>query len=125
MPPYNVFAETISSPDSSKLVKRLGAFPLPVEVIRFGWHVVADRLIAIGAEPTLRVTGADQPFLTDQGNLILDCRFRVFPEADLLASQLDSMVGLVEHGLFLDLADMAVIGCGDKTELIGASATTA
>jgi ribose 5-phosphate isomerase A len=110
--------------DSSKLVSRLGAFPLPVEVIRFGWHVVADRLIALGAKPTLRLTSSGQPFTTDQGNLILDCRFNVFPEADLLANQLDSMIGLVEHGLFLDLADVAVIAHGDRTELIGASATS-
>ena len=111
--------------DSSKLVSRLGAFPLPVEVIRFGWHVVADRLSALGAEPSLRINPDGQPFSTDQGNLILDCRFKVFPEADLLASQLDSMIGLVEHGLFLDLADVAVIAHGDRTELIGASAARA
>jgi ribose 5-phosphate isomerase A len=111
--------------DSSKLVKRLGAFPLPVEVIRFGWHVVEDRLNALGAETKLRMDSAGQPFTTDQGNFILDCRFAVFPEADLLASQLDSMIGVVEHGLFLDLADIAVIGRGDQTELIGAAAAQA
>lgn len=111
--------------DSSKLVKRLGAFPLPVEVIRFGWHVVEDRVKAMGAQATLRRDPGGQPFTTDQGNYILDCKFAVFPEADFLAAELDSMVGVVEHGLFLDLADIAVIGRGDRTELIGAAAAKA
>ncbi|MGI8744712.1 MAG: ribose-5-phosphate isomerase RpiA [Bryobacteraceae bacterium] len=105
--------------DSSKLVPRLGAFPLPVEVVRFGWPAVADRLHALGANPALRVGPDQQPFITDGGNLIIDCRFSIFPEADLLAAQLDSMTGLVEHGLFLDFADMVVIGRGDESELLG------
>ncbi len=106
--------------DSSKLVQRLGAFPLSVEVIRFGWPAVADRLHALGANPVLRLTASEQPFLTDEGNVILDCRFKVFPEAAVLAEELDSITGLVEHGLFLNLADIAVIGRGDETELLEA-----
>ena len=113
--------------DSSKLVKRLGAFPLSVEVIPFGWPAVADRLHALGANPVLRLTSealrltaGEQPFLTDEGNVILDCQFKVFPEAAVLAEELDSMTGLVEHGLFLDLADIAIIGRGDETEMLEA-----
>lgn len=105
--------------DSTKLVARLGAFPLPVEVIRFGWPAVAERLHALGANPALRLGPDKQPFLSDEGNLIMDCRFSVFPEADLLADQLDSMPGVVEHGLFLDFADMVVIGRGETSELLG------
>ena len=106
--------------DSSKLVKRLGAFPLSVEVIPFGWPAVADRLHALGANPVLRLAAGEQPFLTDEGNVILDCQFKVFPEAAVLAEELDSMTGLVEHGLFLDLADIAIIGRGDETEMLEA-----
>ena len=106
--------------DSSKLVKRLGAFPLSVEVIPFGWPAVADRLHALGANPVLRLNASEQPFLTDEGNVILDCQFKVFPEAAVLAEELDSMTGLVEHGLFLDLADTAIIGRGDETEVLEA-----
>ncbi|MDQ6760877.1 MAG: ribose-5-phosphate isomerase RpiA [Acidobacteriota bacterium] len=106
--------------DSSKLVKRLGAFPLSVEAIPFGWPAVADRLHVLGANPVLRLTAAGQPFVTDEGNFILDCRFNVFPEAVVLAEELDSITGLVEHGLFLDLTDLVVIGRGDQTELLEA-----
>ena len=106
--------------DSSKLVKRLGAFPLSVEVIPFGWPAVADRLHVLGANPVLRLTATGQPFATDEGNFILDCQFKVFPEAVVLAEELDSITGLVEHGLFLDLTDLVVIGRGDQTELLEA-----
>ena len=106
--------------DSSKLVKRLGKFPLSVEVISFGWPAVADRLHALGANPVLRLTASQQPFLTDEGNFILDCQFTIFPEALVLAEELDSITGLVEHGLFLSLTHVAVIGRGDDTELIEA-----
>jgi ribose 5-phosphate isomerase A len=106
--------------DSSKLVKRLGAFPLSVEVIPFGWPAAADRLHALGANPVLRLISSEQPFLTDEGNYILDCQFKTFPEATVLAEELDSITGLVEHGLFLDLADVAVIGRGDETQVIEA-----
>lgn len=106
--------------DSSKLVARLGAFPLPVEVVRFGWPEVAEKLQTIGASARLRLDGSQEPFVTEEGNYILDCRFYEFPEARLLAAQLDVIPGLVEHGLFLDLAAFAIIARGGETELIGA-----
>ena len=105
--------------DSSKLVARLGAFPLPVEVIRFGWPEVAEKLQNLGARTELRLDGSRQPFLTEERNYILDCHFHEFPEASLLARQLDVIPGLVEHGLFLDMATIAVIAHPDKIELIG------
>lgn len=105
--------------DSSKLVQRLGAFPLPVEVVRFGWAALSDRLHALGANPALRLGPQREPFVTDEGNVILDCRFPVFPDPDLLAAQLDSTTGVVEHGLFLNFADIVVIGRGNAIEMLG------
>lgn len=96
--------------DESKLVDRLGqTTPVPVEVIPFGWRATAARLRLLGARPVLR----PGPFLTDSGNYILDCDFGPIAAPEQLGRALDSIAGVVEHGLFLAMADLALVGGED------------
>jgi ribose 5-phosphate isomerase A len=104
--------------DSTKLVDRLGKYPLPVEVVRFAWPVVASRLRGLGAEPTLRLAPDGTPFLTDERHFILDAAFGQILDPERLSRYLLSTPGVVDHGLFLDLAHDLVIGRGDKVEVI-------
>ena len=84
---------------SRRRVPRLGTFPLPVEVIRFAQALVAKRIAALGAEVQLRVGVDGKPYVTDENNHILDCRFGEIRDADGLARELSEMPGVVEHGL--------------------------
>jgi ribose 5-phosphate isomerase A len=101
--------------DESKLVPTLGLYPLPVEVVRFGLMATMRLVEAIAAETgchgaiTLRPGKGDAPFVTDQGNLILDCAFGSIPEPEVLAFSLKRVPGVVEHGLFLGVADLAIV----------------
>jgi ribose 5-phosphate isomerase A len=101
--------------DESKLVPTLGLFPLPIEVVRFGLMATMRLIEAIAAETgchgaiLLRPGAGDAPFITDQGNLILDCAFGSIPEPEVLAFSLKRVPGVVEHGLFLGLADLAIV----------------
>jgi len=98
--------------DEDKLVNRLGedARPIPVEVAPFGWLTTARRLSSIGAEWTQRLTPEGQPFITDGGHIILDCRFQAPDSARDLQQRLDSMVGVMEHGLFLGMTSEVIVG---------------
>ncbi len=100
--------------DSHKLVSVLGAFPLPVEVVPFAQALVSRRIGALGASVALRRDQAGRPFTTDEGHHILDCAFGQIPDLLRLADHLDRMPGVVEHGLFLRLADVALIGKGSE-----------
>lgn len=100
--------------DSRKQVKRLGAFPLPVEVIPFGWQLTATRLNELGAEPTLRYDAVNRPLRTAGGNYILDCGFTAISSPKELAERLDRIVGVVEHGLFVGYADIVLMGRGEE-----------
>lgn len=103
--------------DSTKLVPVLGAFPLPVEIVPFARAFVEQRLLALGLRPHLR-QNATGVYLTDQGNEIFDCRCEVIREPEELARQLSVIPGLVEHGLFLGMAQRAYIGVsGEVREL--------
>jgi len=96
--------------DDSKLSDRLGTrFALPVEVLPFGWRSQARFLAALGATVSVRRTPDGADAHTDQGNLILDCAFGPIPDAASLADRLSGRAGIVAHGLFLDLADDAII----------------
>ena len=99
--------------DSSKQVPALGSFPLPVEVIRFAQPLVEKRIQALGAVVTLRTTVEGKPFITDEGNHILDCHFGRIDDPPALARKLSDMPGIVEHGLFVGMADVVLIGKGD------------
>ncbi len=95
--------------DASKLSDRLGTrFALPVEVVPFAWAVEKRFIETLGAEVTLRRREA--PFETDQGNYILDCRFPGIEDAVRLAEKLDARAGIVEHGLFINLATDLIVG---------------
>ena len=102
--------------DASKQVKKLGKFPLPVEVIKFAEALVAQRIRALGAEVQLRRDSNGQPYLTDENNHILDCRFGEIQDADTLAHQLSDMPGVVEHGLFIGMASVVLFARG--TEIV-------
>ncbi len=98
--------------DEEKLSPLLGTrWVLPVEVIPFGWGSQAIFLESLGARVTRRQTDRGTPFITDQGNIILDCSFGPIEQPAALAEQLIQRVGIVEHGLFLGLAtDLIVAG---------------
>jgi ribose 5-phosphate isomerase A len=98
--------------DESKLSPALGsAFALPIEVVPWGWRSQAEFLQMLGAAVSLRRGGDDEPFLTDQGNFILDCHFGPISDPQAMAARLQERAGIVEHGLFLGLAtDLVVAG---------------
>lgn len=99
--------------DDSKLVDQLGAtWPVPVEVIPFGWESQAAYLESLGASPVLRMAG-EGAYQTDQGNIILDCDFGPIEDAAALARQMESRAGVVEHGLFIGMARDVVVAGAD------------
>ena len=103
--------------EAVKKVERLGqGFRLPVEVVRFAWKDTRRRLSTVLPEPELRLDqDRAQPYLTDEGHYILDAP--IPPEADpaALATLLKAIPGVVEHGLFLEMADVAILGRDDGT----------
>jgi len=97
--------------DDSKLVTRLGSHdPIPVEVVSFGWETTERRLQRIGGNPVLRRNGDGGIFVTDGGHYILDCNFGPGPEAADTEQRLNNTVGVVEHGMFLGMAGMVIVG---------------
>lgn len=100
--------------DSTKLVDTLGKFPLPVEVIKMALPLVEPRLQDFGLNPRLRQKkDGSGVFLTDEGNYILDCAAGRIDEPESLAAELKSIVGVVEHGLFLGMATLALVAGED------------
>ena len=95
--------------DSTKLVKTLGKFPLPVEVIQMALPLVTRRLTALGLNPALRHHQDGSVYLTDENNFILDCAAGEIPDPQETAAKIRSIVGVVEHGLFLNMASLALI----------------
>lgn len=105
--------------DETKLVGRLCSHgPLAVEVVPFGWYPTAKKLQGLGASVTRRESVAGQPFVTDEGNYILDCAFDPIDDPERLQGQLDRMIGVVEHGLFLGLAPRVLVGTGAGVRLL-------
>jgi ribose 5-phosphate isomerase A len=100
--------------DASKQVAVLGKFPLPVEVIQFAQVLVAKRIAGLGAEVSVRKGADGQPYVTDENHHILDCRFEQIPDADGLARELSDMPGVVEHGLFIGMAKVALFARGSE-----------
>lgn len=104
--------------DESKWVKTLGAFPLPVEVTRFGFAMTAQRIAealkatgCAGHEVKLRTSGkANEPVITDGGNYILDALAQRIVDPGALATALQAIPGVVEHGLFIGLAHVVILG---------------
>ncbi len=102
--------------DSAKIVPVLGKFPLPVEVISFARTVVEKKIVALGGLPKLRTKPDGSAYLTDNGNQILDCSFGKIADPAALARSLSDIPGVVEHGLFIGLASVALVGRGDRVE---------
>jgi ribose 5-phosphate isomerase A len=100
--------------DASKQVPVLGKFPVPVEVIPFAQALVTKRIQALGADIRLRIGADGKPFVTDERNHILDCRFGAIRDAEGLARQLSDMPGAVEHGLFIGMASVALFARGSE-----------
>jgi ribose 5-phosphate isomerase A len=100
--------------DESKLSPALGThWPLPVEVIPFGWHFQLCFLESLGARVTVRQQSDGTLFKTDHGNLILDCAFGPIRQPAALAARLDARTGIVEHGLFIGLATEVIVAGAD------------
>jgi ribose 5-phosphate isomerase A len=105
--------------DGSKLVQKLGTRgPLPVEVVQFGWKAQHRWLAALGCRPVLR-GGEAKPFVTDNGNYILDCVFaNGIDDPVTLAAVLSGRPGIVEHGLFLGLASQVIVAESEGIRLL-------
>jgi ribose 5-phosphate isomerase A len=100
--------------DSSKQVRILGKFPVPVEVIPFAEAVVAKKIAALGASVRRREYAYGNPYLTDEHHHILDCSFGEISDPPALALQLSLIPGVVEHGLFIHMANRVLVGKGGR-----------
>src|SRR4051812_25316840 len=99
--------------DSSKLVQQLGKFPLPIEVIPFGYKQVLQKILAMGCEDVVLRKKNDQPFITDHEHYILDCFFEKINDALSLNDALHNIPGIVETGLFINMVNKVIIASPD------------
>jgi ribose 5-phosphate isomerase A len=104
--------------DASKIVRRLGKFPLPVEVIPMAAPLVEKQILALGIPSKVRQAKTGGDYITDEGNLILDCACGEIADPNALAASIRAMVGVVEHGLFLNMAEMALVADGAEVKTI-------
>jgi ribose 5-phosphate isomerase A len=106
--------------DPSKVVERLRIHqgPIPIEVAPFGWESTARRLRAMGGEFKMRLGADGKPFVSDGGHYILDAGFSGFDSAEELALALDRTVGVMEHGMFLGMAEQAIIGGATDVQVL-------
>jgi ribose 5-phosphate isomerase A len=102
--------------DSSKIVRTLGRFPLPVEIIDFARAVLEKKITALGAITRRRTKPDGTPFFTDEGHHILDCSFGKISDPPALARALNDLPGVVAHGLFIGLAKLVLVGRGTGVE---------
>lgn len=105
--------------DQEKLVERLGAHtPVPVEVTQFGWQATAGVLASLGCVPERRYTAGEQPYVTDGGNFILDCRFGPIADPATLEKRIAMIVGAVESGLFVVRSSVVVVASTTGLEVM-------
>ena len=112
--------ETIWIVDSSKLVHKLGKFPLPVEVIPYGSQQLLRIFDEKGFQPVLRTDENGEVLTTDSGHYIIDLHLEVIEQPESLATYLDELVGVVEHGLFLNMVSKVVVGSEKGVEILDA-----
>lgn len=110
--------EVIWIVDESKMVEKLGAFPLPVEVVKFGHGQVKNLFERKGLKPEIRLDQSGQKVETDSGNYVIDLKLGRIEEPHKLADFLDSVTGVVEHGLFLDCVSKVIVGRAKGPEVI-------
>ncbi|MFZ4451500.1 ribose-5-phosphate isomerase RpiA [Salibacterium aidingense] len=103
--------------EQSKLVSRLGAAPLPVEVLPFGWEAVAAHISELGCIPDLRKKNGEV-FVSDNGNYILDCPFHTIHDPKALDDKIKNIAGVVDTGLFVQAADTAIIGENNDVQIL-------
>lgn len=106
--------------DREKVVQTIGQFPLPVEVIPFGSQQVFNRMAKEGLNPEFRTTADGQRVLTDSQNYVIDLHLGQVQHPHLLATWLSEQVGVVEHGLFLDIVNQVVVGSPEGVEILNA-----
>ncbi|MBL1230275.1 ribose-5-phosphate isomerase RpiA [Enterococcus sp. BWB1-3] len=106
--------------DESKLVDKLGAFPLPVEVIPYGSQQLLYLFETKGFNPSIRTLQDGTPLITDGGHYIIDLQMNVIPDPIALGSYLDQLVGVVEHGLFLNIVSTVIVGSNEGPQTIQA-----
>lgn len=105
--------------DERKLVGELGIHgKVPVEVVPFGWKSTSKRVEQLGARTTLRLRGDGEIFRTNGGHYILDCAFGMISSSRDLQTNLDSIVGVIEHGLFLGIARQVVVGGAEGVRIL-------
>ena len=105
--------------DQEKLVERLGEHtPVPVEVTQFGWQATAVALAKLGCVPERRYTVSEQPYVTDGGNFILDCRFGPLAGAKVIEERIAMTVGAVESGLFVGRSSKVVVASTTGVEVL-------
>jgi|SRR5277367_4386936 len=104
--------------DASKQVEKLGKFPLPVEVIPFAQALVAKKIEELGAVVKVRMRADGSVFVSDEGHHILDCGFGQINDPVALARKLSDMPGIVEHGLFIGMADVVLVAHGSEVREI-------
>lgn len=107
--------------DESKMVDHLGKFPLPTEVIPFGCEQVFRRLEAEGLHPHFRLNADGKRVLTHNKNYVIDLHMSNIKHPHILKNYLDAQVGILEHGLFLDLVDTVVVGTQDGVKVLTAT----
>lgn len=105
--------------DHSKLVEKLGAFPLPVEVMPYGSQQLYRLFEKKGYAPSFRQTSAGEILVTDGGHYIIDLHLEVIENPRELGAYLDNLVGVVEHGLFLDMVKKVIVGYENGPKLMG------
>ncbi|WP_274651918.1 ribose-5-phosphate isomerase RpiA [Paenibacillus humicola] len=99
--------------DESKVVRRLGAFPLPVEIVPFGKELTLAKLTELGGNPVVRLARDGSVYTTDNGNYIADCNFGSIGDPGRLTAQLNAIPGVVENGLFVGMASGVIVGRAD------------
>jgi len=105
--------------DQEKLVDRLGEHtPVPVEVTQFGWQVTSVALARLGCTPQPRYTSGGQPYVTDGGNYIIDCRFGPLDDPSTIEHRIAKTVGTVESGLFVGRTSLVVVASAAGVEVL-------
>ncbi len=103
--------------DETKLVEKLGNFPLPIEIVQFGWEITRNRIAKLGMKPTRRLK-ANEPFISDNGNLILDCRCGDIDNPADLHARIKSLVGVVETGLFIGMTETVIVAGAEGARVV-------
>ena len=106
--------------DESKVKDILGDFPLPIEIVKFGYKRTMNVLSTLGCKPTLRVRNG-KAYITDNGNYIVDCKFDKIENPAEMERKIDEIPGVVEVGLFVGLANKIIVGKKDKIEIMTSS----